>query len=65
MIPGQLQPKKKKNRRISAAWAKCLQDPISTEKKLDVVAHTCHSSDDRKYKIGGVRASPPCAKTIK
>jgi hypothetical protein len=24
---------------------KCLQDPISTGKKLDVVACTCHSSD--------------------
>jgi hypothetical protein len=28
-----------------------LQDPISTEKKLGVVAHTCHPSDDGKIAV--------------
>jgi hypothetical protein len=32
---------------------KSLQDPISMEKKLGMVAHTCHSSYSRKHKIGG------------
>jgi hypothetical protein len=32
------------------------QDPISTEKKLGMVAHACHSSRGLKPKIGGSRS---------
>jgi hypothetical protein len=33
---------------------KILQDPISTEKNLGTVVHTCHPSQNGKFKNGGV-----------
>jgi hypothetical protein len=41
---------------------KCLQDPISTEKKLGVVVCICHRSDSRKHKSGGSQSRPAWAK---
>jgi hypothetical protein len=32
---------------------KSLQDPISTERKLDMVIHAYHPSNGTKHKIGG------------
>jgi hypothetical protein len=39
-----------------------LQDPISVEKQLGVVVHTCYPSYSRKQKIGGSQPRPAWAK---
>jgi hypothetical protein len=41
---------------------KSLQDPISTEKKLGVVAHACHPSNSKEGKIES-QARPVWAKS--
>jgi hypothetical protein len=42
---------------------KSSQDPISTEKDLGVVAHTCHPSNDRKPTIEELQTRLAWAKT--
>jgi hypothetical protein len=38
---------------LGKKWAESLEDPISTEIKLGVVAQTCHPSYGRNPKLGG------------
>jgi hypothetical protein len=47
-----------------ASWdEKNSQDPILTEKYLDMVVNAYPSSNGRIYKIGGLYSRPCCAKS--